>query len=179
MRFMKTAIAGVLIIKVDKQEDERGSFARIYCADEFRAQGLELLDRQMAISHNRVKGTLRGLHFIEEEAGEAKLVRCIRGKIFDVAVDLRRESPTFARHVAIDLNPERDNAIYLPRGVAHGFITLENDSDLLYQFSQPYRAGLEKGIRWDDPDIGITWPLAPVLLSERDGALPLLSELTS
>jgi len=179
MRFMKTAIPGVHIIEVDKQEDQRGSFARIYCADAFRANGLELPDRQVAISHNCVKGTLRGLHFIEEEVGEEKLVRCIRGAIFDVAVDLRRESPTFTHHVAIDLNAERSNAIHLPRGVAHGFITLEDDSDVLYQFSQPYRAGLEKGVRWNDPDIGINWPLEPALVSDRDRALPFLSELTS
>jgi dTDP-4-dehydrorhamnose 3,5-epimerase len=178
MRFTKTGIPGVHIIEVDKQEDERGSFARIYCADEFRAQGLELPDRQVAISRNRVQGTLRGLHFIGEEARETKLVRCISGRIFDVAVDLRRESPTFSRHVTIDLSAERCNAIHLPCGVAHGFITLEDDSDVLYQFSQPHRAGLEKGIRWDDPDIGIKWPLAPVLLSDRDRALPLLSEWT-
>ena len=179
MRFVETAIAGVHVIEVDKQEDERGSFARIYCADAFHAHGLELPDRQMAISHNRVKGTLRGLHFIEEEAGEAKLVRCIRGAIFDVAVDLRRKSPTFARHVAIHLNAERGNAIHLPRGVAHGFITLEADSDVLYQFSQPHRVGLEKGVRWNDPDLGIKWPIVPALLSDRDRALPFLSELTS
>lgn len=178
MRFSQTAIAGVHIIDVDKQLDDRGSFARIYCAGEFHDHGLELPDSQMAISQNRVRGTLRGLHFIEEEAGEAKLIRCIRGAIFDVAVDLRRESSTFGHHVAVELNADVGNAIYLPRGVAHGFITLEDGCNLLYQFSQPHRVELEKGIRWDDPDIGIEWPLAPVVISDRDRALPALADLT-
>lgn len=179
MRFTKTEVAGVHIIEVDKQEDERGSFARIYCADDFRKQGLELPDRQIAVSHNKLKATLRGLHFIDEQDGEAKLVRCIRGAVFDVAVDLRRQSPSFGRHVAFDLSERQGNALYLPRGVAHGFITLEDDCDILYQFSQPHRAGLERGVRWNDPDIGIDWPLAPALLSDRDKALPFLSELSS
>ena len=177
MRFAETAIAGVHIIDVDKHEDPRGSFARVYCADEFRAQGLELPDRQAAISHSRAKATLRGLHFIDELEGEAKLVRCIRGRIFDVAVDLRPGSPTFARHITAELSAEEGNALHLPRGVAHGFLTLKDDCDIFYQFSQPHRAGLEKGVRWDDPQIGIAWPLAPAVLSERDRALPLLSEL--
>ena len=177
MRFSETAIPGVVGLDVGKQEDARGTFARIYCAEEFRARGLELPDNQMAISHNRVRGTLRGLHFIDEQVGEAKLVRCIRGSIFDVAVDLRRQSPAFGRYISVELNAERGNAIYLPRGVAHGFLTLADDSDILYQFSQPFRSGLERGIRWDDPEIGIGWPLAPALLSDRDRTLPFLSEL--
>jgi dTDP-4-dehydrorhamnose 3,5-epimerase len=178
MQFLQTAIGGVHIIEVDKTRDERGSFARIYCSDEFRSLGLELPDSQIAISENRLTGTLRGLHYIEEDVGEAKLVRCIRGAIFDVAVDLRRGSSTFGRHVTIYLHAEAGNAIYLPRGVAHGFVTLEDESDLLYQFSQPHRAGLEKGVRWNDPNIGIKWPLAPVVLSDRDRTLPFLAELT-
>lgn len=179
MRILGTAISGVHVIELDRQEDERGSFARIYCADEFRDAGLELPDRQMAISQNRLKGTLRGLHFIDEEVGEAKLVRCMRGAIFDVAVDLRRESPTFGHHVAVELNAEAGRALFLARGVAHGFITLEDDSDLLYQFSQSHRTGLEKGVRWNDPVIGIKWPLDPIVISDRDRALPFLTELTS
>ena len=177
MHFKATVIPGVHEIEVDIHSDDRGSFARVYCLDEFRAQGLELPDRQSAISRNPMKATLRGLHFIEEDLGEAKLVRCIRGRVFDVAVDLRRSSPSFGHHVAVELSEDKANALYIPRGVAHGFITLEDSSDLLYQFSQPHRAGLEKGVRWDDPDIAVAWPLVPTSISERDRSLPRLSDL--
>jgi dTDP-4-dehydrorhamnose 3,5-epimerase len=175
---METGIPGLYAIEVERYEDERGHFARIYCAEEFRAIGLELPDRQSAISHNRVKGTLRGLHFVEEAQGEAKLVRCVRGRVFDVAIDLRRDSPTFARHVSLELSAERQNAFFIPRGVAHGFITLKDNCDVLYQFSQPHRAGLEQGVRWDDPQIAIDWPCSPTILSDRDKGLPFLAELT-
>jgi dTDP-4-dehydrorhamnose 3,5-epimerase len=178
MRFLETEIAGVHFIEVDRHVDDRGSFARIYCSYEFRSRDLELPDNQMAISTNLLRGTLRGLHFIEEEVGEAKLVRCIRGAIFDVVVDLRRQSPTFGRNVSIELSATRGDAIFIPRGVAHGFITLEDGCELLYQFSQPHRAVLEKGIRWDDPKLAIDWPLQPVVLSERDRSLPFLADLT-
>jgi dTDP-4-dehydrorhamnose 3,5-epimerase len=177
MRFEPTAIPGVCEIEVDIHADDRGSLARTYCLDEFREHGLELPDRQSAISRNRARATLRGLHFIAEDVGEAKLVRCVSGRVFDVAVDLRRGSATFGRHVAAELSADKANALYIPRGVAHGFITLEDGSDILYQFSQPHRAGLEKGVRWDDPDIAIAWPLVPAVLSERDRSLPRLADL--
>lgn len=177
MRFATTGIPGVTIIEVERHDDDRGSFARIFCADEFAEQNLELPIRQAAISANRRRATLRGLHFIPEEQGEAKLVRCIRGRVFDVAVDVRPQSSTFGRHVAVELSANRQNALYLPRGVAHGFITLEDDSDILYQFSQPHRSGIERGVRWDDPDVGIDWPIAPAVISERDRALPLFADL--
>jgi dTDP-4-dehydrorhamnose 3,5-epimerase len=177
MRFVATPIDGVHVIEAEPHSDERGTFTRIYCADEFRAHGLELPDRQSAISRNRHAGTLRGLHYIVAASGEAKLVRCIRGRVFDVAVDLRRDSRTFGLHVAVELDGERANALYIPRGVAHGFLTLEADSDILYQFSQPYRAGLEAGVRWNDPTINIQWPREPAIVSERDRALPWLSDV--
>lgn len=179
MRFLGTAIEGVHLIEVDKHEDARGSFTRIYCADEFQANGLELPDRQMAISHNPVRGTLRGLHFIDEAIGEAKLVRCIKGTVFDVAVDLRAGSPTYGDYFSVRLDADQGNAIHLPRGVAHGFLSLVADCDILYQFSQPHRPGLEKGVRWNDPDLAIEWPCAPTLLSKRDQSLPSLRELSN
>ncbi|HKE94847.1 MAG TPA: dTDP-4-dehydrorhamnose 3,5-epimerase [Povalibacter sp.] len=178
MRFVATPIDGVQVIEAEPHSDERGTFSRIYCADEFRAHGLELPDRQFAISQNRLAGTLRGLHYIVAAQGEAKLVRCVRGRVFDVAVDVRRDSRTFGRHFAIELNVERPRALYIPRGVAHGFLTLEAESDILYQFSQPYRAGLEAGVRWNDPTINIQWPREPAILSERDSALPWLTDVT-
>jgi dTDP-4-dehydrorhamnose 3,5-epimerase len=177
MLFTATDILGVTIVGADRQEDARGHFTRIFCADEFAEQHLELPIRQAAISHNRRAATLRGLHFIPEELGEAKLVRCIRGRIFDVAVDVRPGSQTFGCHFALELSAERQDAIYLPRGVAHGFLTIEDDCEVLYQFSEPHRAGVELGVRWDDPDIAIKWPLEPAVISSRDRALPLLAEL--
>lgn len=179
MRFVATPIDGVHVIEAEPHSDERGTFSRIYCADEFRAQGLELPDRQFAISQNKKAGTLRGLHYIVAAQGEAKLVRCVRGRVFDVAVDVRQDSPTFGLHFAIELNVERSSALYIPRGVAHGFLTLEDESDVLYQFSQPYRAGLEAGVRWNDPKIDIHWPREPAILSKRDRALPLLADVSN
>lgn len=177
MRFVATPIAGVHVVEAEPHSDERGTFSRIYCADEFRAHGLELPDSQCAISHNKRAGTLRGLHYIVAASGEAKLVRCTRGRVFDVAVDVRRDSRTFGLYFAIELNVERPSALYIPRGVAHGFLTLEEDSDILYQFSQPHRAGLEAGVRWNDPTINIQWPREPAMLSERDRALPWLTDV--
>ena len=179
MRFVATSVDGVHVVESESHSDERGTFTRIYCADEFRAHGLELPDRQFAISHNQWAGTLRGLHYIAAAVGEAKLVRCIRGRVFDVAVDVRRDSRTFGQHVSIELSVERPSALYIPPGVAHGFLTLEADSDILYQFSQPYRAGIEAGVRWNDPTINIRWPREPAILSERDRALPWLNDVAN
>lgn len=176
MRFEPTGFAGVFAIETERHEDARGSFERIYCTDEFARLGLELPDRQAAISRNRLKGTLRGLHVIPEQDGEAKLVRCISGRVFDVAVDLRPGSPTRTQHFTIELSAGRGNALFLPRGVAHGFITLEDGSDLLYQFSREHRPGVELGLRWDDPALGIAWPITPSVISDRDRGLPLLHE---
>lgn len=177
MRFVATPIGGVHVIEMESHLDERGAFSRIYCADEFSAQGLELPDRQSAISRNQRAGTLRGLHYIVPDLGEAKVIRCIRGRVFDVAVDVRRDSPTFGLHVALELSAEGGSALYIPRGVAHGFLTLEAHCDLLYQFSQPHRAGLEAGVRWNDPTINISWPREPAILSERDSSLPWLCDV--
>jgi len=177
MRFVETPIDGVHVIDAEPHSDERGTFFRIYCADEFRAHSLELPDRQLAVSHNPRAGTLRGLHYIIAPVGEAKLVRCIRGRVFDVAVDVRRNSRTFGMHFAIELSTERPSAVYIARGVAHGFLTLEPDSDILYQFSQPHRAGIEAGVRWNDPTINIRWPREPAIVSERDRALPWLTDV--
>lgn len=176
MRFAQTLLSGVFEIDVERHSDARGSFERIYCADEFGEHGLEPPGRQSAISRNTERATLRGLHVIPEVEGETKLVRCIRGRVFDVAVDLRPGSLTHGRYISTELSAERGNALFLPRGVAHGFITLEDNSDLLYQFSQPYRAGVEAGVRWDDPMLAVEWPLTPLVISERDLSLPLLAE---
>jgi dTDP-4-dehydrorhamnose 3,5-epimerase len=178
MRFAPTLLPGVFEIDIERHADARGSFERIYCSAEFAEHGLELPASQSAISRNTRQATLRGLHVIPEAEGEAKLVRCIRGRVFDVAVDIRPGSPTHGRHIAAELSAERGNALFLPRGVAHGFITLENDCDLLYQFSRSHRPGVELGLRWNDPALAIAWPLTPQVISERDLSLPLLAEST-
>lgn len=177
MNFSETRLPGVFEVDSDVHWDERGSFQRIYCGSEWRDNGLEPVEAQCAISRNRVKGTLRGLHFVSEQEGEAKLVRCIKGRIFDAAVDLRSNSPTRMQHFAVELSADRGNCLYLPRGVAHGFLTLEDDCDVLYQFSRQHRPGVEQGVRWDDPSIGIDWPIRPLVMSDKDGALPTVAEM--
>jgi dTDP-4-dehydrorhamnose 3,5-epimerase len=177
MIFSPTRIEGVMTVDVEPVADDRGHFARWYCAEEFTRHGLETLSAQGAISRNRKRGTLRGLHFIEAHQGEAKLVRCTAGAIFDVAVDLRPASPTFRGWIGTELTAENQQALYLPRGCAHGFITLTDNADVAYQFSEPHRPGLEMGLRWNDPEIGVDWPLRPDVISERDRSLPLLKDL--
>lgn len=172
MQIHQTAIKDVFKISTSPIRDARGHFARTFCADEIAQTGLELPAVQMAISHNSKMGTLRGLHFIPEEVGEVKLVRCIRGVIFDVAVDLRPRSPTIGQWVGYNLSEENMDALLLPRGVAHGFITLSDNADILYQFSQPFREGIEIGIAWNDPDIDVKWPIEPRIISSRDKSLP-------
>jgi dTDP-4-dehydrorhamnose 3,5-epimerase len=177
MIFTPTLLSGVIIVDVEPVSDHRGHFARWYCAGEFAEKGLEALGAQGAISRNTKRGTLRGLHFIEEHCGEAKLVRCVTGAIYDIAVDLRPASPTFKKWIGIELNGIGQRALYIPRGCAHGFLTLTDAADVTYQFSEPHRPGLEGGIRWDDPEIGVAWPFQPEIISERDNQLPYLKDI--
>jgi dTDP-4-dehydrorhamnose 3,5-epimerase len=176
MEFRPTALAGVVEIRPDVLRDARGAFVRTFCARAFAEQGLELPTAQMALSHNLQKGTLRGLHVIPEAIGEAKLVRCVRGAIFDVAVDLRRNAPSFGRWTGVELTADNYVALFLPRGVAHGYLTLTDGAEVAYQFSAFHRPGIETGIRWDDPDVAIAWPFAPMVLSDRDRNLPALAD---
>jgi dTDP-4-dehydrorhamnose 3,5-epimerase len=176
MEFRPTALAGVVEIRPEVVRDARGAFVRTFCARTFAEQGMELPTAQMALSHNLQRGTLRGLHVIPEAVGEAKLVRCVRGAIFDVAVDLRRNSPSFGRWTGVELTADNYLALFLPRGVAHGYLTLTDAAEVAYQFSAFHRPGLEKGIRWDDPDVVIAWPFAPTVLSDRDRNLPALAD---
>ncbi len=179
MEFVETAIPDVMRLKVAPHRDARGHFARTFCSQAFAQAGLEIPTAQMALSHNNRQGTLRGLHFIPAAEGEAKLVRCIRGSVFDVAVDLRPGSPTFRHWIGLELSAENMDALFIPRGVAHGFVTLSDDTDILYQFSEPHRPGLERGVAWDDPDISVIWPISPTVMSDRDKALPPLSQIAS
>lgn len=176
MIFSPLPLAGAVSIDIDPREDARGMFARLYCDDEFAAQGLNTTWVQMNISVNTHAGTLRGLHFQRPPADEIKLVRCLRGMALDVIVDLRRDSDTFGRHTAVTLDGARRNAIYIPKGFAHGFQTLQDGSELQYLHSTAYAPGHEGGINPLDPALGIDWPQPPVQMSDRDRDLPPLKE---
>lgn len=168
MILTETPIAGAFLLDVERREDERGFFARTYCQDELRAHGLECDVVQCSISFNHVRGTLRGLHYQDAPHEETKIVRCTRGAIWDVVVDLRRDSGTYRRWTAVELTADNRRALYIPPGLAHGFITLGDDSEVFYMMGTTYVAEAARGVRWDDPAFGISWPMAPVVMSDRD-----------
>jgi dTDP-4-dehydrorhamnose 3,5-epimerase len=172
MRINNTALPGVHLIYLERIEDERGSFARSFCQREFAEHGLEPVVAQCNISHNRLAGTLRGLHYQLSPAAEAKLVRCTRGAIFDVAVDLRPSSPFFGHWYGADLSAANDTMLYIPKGFGHGFQTLVDDTEIAYQMSEFYVPGLAGGVCYDDPAIGILWPLPVSVISDRDRQQP-------
>jgi dTDP-4-dehydrorhamnose 3,5-epimerase len=172
LRFVPLPLPGAFEIEVEPIADERGFFARTFCRDDFAAAGLEPDLVQCSLSFNARRGTLRGMHFQKAPHEEAKLVRCTAGAIHDVVVDLRRGSPTFLRWAAVQLSAVRRNAIYIPKGFAHGFLTLADDCEVFYQMAQPYRAGSAAGARWNDPAFGIEWPEAVRVISDRDRAYP-------
>lgn len=169
----ETGLPGVLLMEPVPHADERGSFTRIYCERTFAALGLEPCGAQWSLSGNPRRGTLRGLHLQAPPFEETKLVRCVRGAVFDVAVDLRPGSPARGRHAAVELSARNRLALYVPKGVAHGFLTLEDDTEVLYAISPAYAgAGAARGVRWDDPALAVPWPFPPGVISERDAALP-------
>lgn len=168
MIFENTSIPGVSVVLAELREDERGFFARTWCRQEFAARGMMVDMVQASLSHNRQAGTVRGLHFSWPPSREAKLVRCERGRIHDVVVDLRPDSPAFAKHFAVVLDDESRNAIYIPPGVAHGFQTLGPNCDVLYMMTDFYRIELADGARFDDPAFNVDWPLPVTSIIERD-----------
>ncbi|WP_411287290.1 dTDP-4-dehydrorhamnose 3,5-epimerase family protein [Phenylobacterium sp.] len=172
MRFTQTDIAGVVIVDAAPHADDRGAFARLHCPEEFAAAGHPLTPVQTSVSRNPAAGTLRGLHHQPAPYAEVKLVRAVRGRMFDVVVDLRPDSPTHRRWTATELSAENLRALLIPVGVAHGFLTLEPDTDVLYQIAPAFRAGHEAGVRWDDPAFAIAWPAPPQVISPRDAAYP-------
>jgi dTDP-4-dehydrorhamnose 3,5-epimerase len=174
VKLQEATLAGAYTIEMDRLEDERGFFARSYCAQEFAARGLPVAMPQSSVSFNARRGTLRGLHYQAEPHAEDKLVRCTAGAIYDVIVDLRPGSPTARRWFGVELSAANHRSLFVPKGMAHGFLTLRDDTEVLYMISVPYAAGFERGVRWNDPAIGISWPLAPSLVSARDAAYPLL-----
>ena len=172
--FTPTDIEGVVVVGPELHADARGFFARTFCAREFEAAGLRPLVAQANVSFNHRIGTLRGLHFQRPPAAEAKLVRCTRGRVFDVAVDLRPGSSSYLRHVGVVLDAEERNALYVPEGCAHGYLTLEDACEVAYQVSEFYTPGVERGLHWDDPALGIAWPGEVRVISEKDAAWPYL-----
>jgi dTDP-4-dehydrorhamnose 3,5-epimerase len=170
--FQETILPGAFLITPERVTDERGFFARTFCAEEFRARGLVSTFVQGSISFTLRKGTLRGMHYQAAPHAETKLVRCTLGAVYDVIVDLRPESPTFRRWCATELTAANRVMLYIPAGLAHGFQTLVDSTEVFYQMTEFYCPGSTRGVRWDSPGIGIAWPLPARVLSARDAALP-------
>jgi dTDP-4-dehydrorhamnose 3,5-epimerase len=172
VRFRETPVDGVLVVELERFEDERGSFARTFDIAQFAERGLDVRVDQCSTSFNARAGTLRGMHYQAAPHGEVKLVRCTRGAIFDAVVDLRPESPSFMGWFGAELSAENGDALYIPEGCAHGFLTLADASEVLYQIATPYVPEATRGVRWSDPAFGIEWPAAPLIMSQRDAEYP-------
>ena len=172
MTWRETELPGAFVLESERAEDERGWFARVYDEAELEQRGLAARFAQGSIASNKERGTLRGMHYQAEPHAEAKLVRCIRGAVHDVIVDLRPASPTFKRWVAVELTAASGRMLYVPEGLAHGYLTLEDESETLYLISAPYAPEAARGVRWDDPAFGIEWPHDPQVMSEKDRAWP-------
>jgi dTDP-4-dehydrorhamnose 3,5-epimerase len=168
MKFTATALAGAFVVEPASNADERGHFARTFCQEEFERQGLAGRVVQCNVSFNRRRGTLRGMHLQAAPHAEAKLIRCTAGRVYDVIVDLRPDSPSFRRWHGMELSARDLRLLYVPEGVAHGFVTLEADSELFYQMSCAYHPESAMGVRWNDPAFGVRWPVRPEVISARD-----------
>lgn len=172
MHFVATDIDGVMLVEPEPHADDRGCFARLYCPAEFAQAGIDFASRQISLSRNPQPRTLRGIHYQDPPNAEGKLVRVTRGRVFDVAIDLRTHSSTFRRWTGVELDADSMRALYIPPGCAHGFLTLEADTDVIYQIDRDHVAGIGRGVRWNDPAFGIVWPAIPELISERDASWP-------
>jgi dTDP-4-dehydrorhamnose 3,5-epimerase len=172
MKIVGTELPGVFTLEIEPQLDERGMFARLWCRNELERAGLQTDVAQSSVSFNLRKGTLRGLHFQVPPHDEVKIVRCTRGAIFDVALDLRRSSPTFKRWIALELSADNRRAVYIPSGCAHGFQTLVPETEVFYQISTFYVPEAARGVRWNDPAFGIQWPEDDRIISVRDQSYP-------
>jgi dTDP-4-dehydrorhamnose 3,5-epimerase len=172
MIFCETALRGAFIIKPERKEDQRGFFARTWCAEEFAAHGLKPKLVQCSISYNNKKGTLRGMHYQAAPYEETKLIRCTAGAIYDVIIDLRPNSPTYTKHVAVTLTAQDHQMLYIPESFAHGFQTLEDCTEVSYQMSEYYILESARGVRWNDPAFGIHWPDDVRIISDRDSQYP-------
>jgi dTDP-4-dehydrorhamnose 3,5-epimerase len=172
VKFIETGLPGAFVVEPEWLADERGFFARTWCAEEFAAHGLKDVLLQCSVSFNRRQGTLRGMHYQRPPREEAKLVRCTAGAVYDVIVDLRVDSPTYLRHFAVELTQANRQALYVPEGFAHGFQTLADDTEVFYQMSEVFAPECAAGYRWNDPAFGLEWPLEVSVISERDRTYP-------
>jgi dTDP-4-dehydrorhamnose 3,5-epimerase len=173
MIFTETKLKGAFIIDVELRADQRGAFARTFCAQEFEHHGLKPTVAQCNLSFNHQAGTLRGLHYQVPPAAETKLVRCTKGAIYDVIVDMRPESPTYRQHIGVELTADNRRALYVPELFAHGYQALTDGAEVIYQVGEFYTPGYERGLRYDDPAFGINWPLPVTMISEKDSSWPL------
>ncbi len=176
MIFTPTKLQGAFILEVKKIEDERGFFGRSWCRRELEEHGLNANVVQANVSYNKVKGTLRGMHFQKAPHQETKLVRCTRGAIYDVIIDLRPNSPTYKQWIGVELTEDNYRMLFVPEDFAHGFITLQDNTEVTYQVTQYYTPGAEGGIRWNDPAFNIKWPIEPTVVSGKDQAHPDFAE---
>jgi dTDP-4-dehydrorhamnose 3,5-epimerase len=176
MRFVPTGLPDAFLVKLEPHRDERGFFARTFCEDEFAKAGLPTRFPQSNLSHNARAGTLRGMHYNAAPHREAKLVRCTAGAIWDVIADLRKESPARFQWFGVELDAESGDALFIPEGFAHGFITLRDGTDVTYQMGRSFVAGAARGLRWDDPKLDIRWPRKPEVLNEKDASWPAFDE---
>ena len=172
VNFEPAGLPGVVVVSPDRHTDDRGFFARTWCGREFAAAGLPPTLAQCSVSWNERRYTLRGMHWEAAPERESKLVRCTRGAIFDVVVDIRPESPTYLRHIGLQIDADDHRAVFIPPGLAHGFLTLTAGTEVLYQMDSVYAPGAERGARWDDPAFGIDWPASPAMISDRDRSFP-------
>jgi len=176
MKFTETPLPGAYLVEMEPSQDKRGFFGRAFSATEFRGQGLDAELTEISICHNAIAGTLRGMHYQHAPHSETKFIRAIQGAIFDVIVDVRPASPTFKKWFGWNLTSASGAALYVPKGFAHGFVTLEDRTDVLYQISDTYNTQASTGFAWNDPSVAIEWPAVPAVISSRDAALPLFAD---
>ncbi|MEZ5658977.1 MAG: dTDP-4-dehydrorhamnose 3,5-epimerase [Burkholderiaceae bacterium] len=176
MKFTPTKLQGAFIIDIEAFEDERGGFARSFCQKEFEAHGLKPTVAQCNLSYNHKAGTLRGMHYQVAPACETKLIRCTRGAIYDVIIDMRPDSPTYKQHIGVELTADNHRALYVPEMFAHGYQALTDGAEVVYQVGEFYTPGYERGLRHDDPEFGIQWPVPVTVISGKDAAWPLFAE---
>jgi len=172
MKFLQTNIPGVFLIDIEPITDERGMFARLWCKEEFKQAGLSTDLSQFSISYNNLRGTLRGMHYQLPPHAETKIIRCTQGAVYDVVLDLRNSSPTYKKWYGCELSSENHRMLYVPEGLAHGFITLVDHTEMLYQISTSYAVQSAQGVRWNDPSFSISWPFLPMVISARDTSYP-------
>ncbi|MEZ5651378.1 MAG: dTDP-4-dehydrorhamnose 3,5-epimerase [Burkholderiaceae bacterium] len=176
MKFTPTKLAGATIVDIETHEDPRGGFARTFCQKEFEAHGLKPTVAQCNLSFNHRAGTLRGMHYQVAPACETKLIRCTRGAIWDVIIDMRPGSPTYKQHIGVELSADNHRALYVPEMFAHGYQALTDGAEVVYQVGEFYTPGYERGLRYDDPEFGIEWPMAVTVISDKDAAWPMFVE---